>query len=179
MAKYAKNSRSPTQNIVSKKQLIFKEAVITKKILMSLMLLSFIFTGCSTMKNSIVTGLSAGAITGGTTGVIAGKKKKDALTGMLIGGLVGGVASYFIHNGLEKRDKIVRKDTLLNLEKFDIQAPYSFNGETEHGLSMPTVDSQWIETQVKGKKLIEGHRMWIISEDPKWIPNVKRDKNKK
>ena len=146
---------------------------------MSILFLSLIFSSCSTMKKSLVTGMTSGAVIGATSGVVVGKRKKDALAGMLIGGIVGGVASYFIHGGLEKRDKIIRKDTLLNLEKFDVSTPYNNNGGGEHGLSMPTVESEWIETKVKGKKLIEGHRIWIISEDPKWLPNVKRSKKKK
>ena len=38
----------------------------------------------------------------------------------MIGGVVGGLASYFIHGSLESRDARVRKDTVLNLEKFDV-----------------------------------------------------------
>ncbi len=38
----------------------------------------------------------------------------------MIGGLVGGVASYLIHGSLERRDADVRKDTLMNLEQYEV-----------------------------------------------------------
>jgi hypothetical protein len=40
--------------------------------------------------------------------------------GAVLGGVVGGLASYFIYGSLESRDARVRKETLLNLEKYDV-----------------------------------------------------------
>ena len=98
----------------------------------------------------------------------------------MIGGAIGGVASYFLHNILEQRDDRTRRDTLFNLEKFNVSAPSKYqaapNSTNGPGLTVPRVDAQWVETQVQGKKLIEGHRVWVITEDAQWMPNSQRTK---
>ena len=47
-------------------------------------------------------------------------KSENVLKGAVIGGIVGGIASYAIHGSLESRDAKIRRDTLLNLEKYDV-----------------------------------------------------------
>jgi hypothetical protein len=145
-------------------------------LLLTTMLMS---TGCSTMKKSLTLGISTGAVTGAMTGASLSKNRgQGALNGALIGGVISGIASYFIHNKLEKRDQKTRRETLFNLDKFGVDYPKNYSSGNNPGLSMPVVESQWVGTQVKGKKLVEGHRVWIISEDPQWIPNKKHKKKK-
>lgn len=50
----------------------------------------------------------------------SGNREENTIKGAVLGGIVGGVASYLIHGSLESRDSRVRKETLLNLEKFDV-----------------------------------------------------------
>lgn len=40
--------------------------------------------------------------------------------GVVIGGVAAGLASYAIHGALEKRDANVRRETLMNLEHYDV-----------------------------------------------------------
>lgn len=130
--------------------------------------------GCATMKQSLIVGASSGAATGAMAGsTIADKNKGQAsLQGALIGGAIGGIASYFIHGHLDKRDDRVRRETLFNLEKFNVSTPASFSGASGGpGVAAPRVEMQWVDTQVQGKKLIEGHRVWIMTEDAQWIPS--------
>jgi len=149
-----------------------------KKLFLICIGMSFILaSSCSTMKKSLLTGVTVGGVTGLATGVAVAKQKKHAVTSALIGAAVGTLTSYFIHKGLEKRDAMVRRDTLLKLDQFDISTPYNLP-VSAHGITMPVVESQWVDTKVQGKKLIEGHRIWLISDDPKWIPNVVKDKQK-
>lgn len=77
--------------------------------------------GCATLKDSLILGAGTGLIVGGIAGNQSdGDKSENVLKGAVIGGVVGGLASYFIHGSLESRDARVRKDTVLNLEKFDV-----------------------------------------------------------
>ncbi|MFT6631905.1 MAG: hypothetical protein ACJAS4_001866 [Bacteriovoracaceae bacterium] len=144
------------------------------------MVIAIMTTGCSTMRESLTLGISTGAATGAVAGASLNKNNgKGALQGALVGGAISGIASYFIHKGLKKRDQKTRRETLFNLDKFGVDYPKNYSTGNGPGLSMPVVESEWVDTQVKGKKLVEGHRVWIISEEPQWIPNSELKKEKK
>ena len=144
------------------------------------MAMAIMFTSCSTMKESLTLGVASGAATGAVAGASLHKNSaKGALQGALLGGAISGIASYFIHKGLKKRDQKIRRNTLFNLDKFGVDYPKNYSAGGNPALSMPVVDSQWVDTQVKGKKLIEGHRVWVNSEEPQWIPSQNLKKEKK
>lgn len=147
------------------------------KVSILIMAIAILTTGCSTMRESLTLGVSTGAATGAVAGASLSKNRgQGALKGALVGGAISGIASYFIHKGLKKRDQKTRRETLFNLDKFGVDYPKNYSQENGPGLSKPVVESQWVDTQVQGKKLIEGHRVWIISEDPQWIPSNKKEK---
>ena len=50
----------------------------------------------------------------------SGDKSENAIKGAVIGGVAAGLASYVIHGALEKRDANVRRETLMNLEHYDV-----------------------------------------------------------
>jgi hypothetical protein len=80
-----------------------------------------VLTSCATLKDSLILGAGTGAVVGGIAGSqVKGNKDENAITGAVLGGVVGGLASYMIHGSLESRDARIRKETLLNLEKFDV-----------------------------------------------------------
>lgn len=89
-----------------------------KKTISLLLAMSLLSSSCSTTRKSIAFGVGTGAASGATIGAMTNKDhSQGALMGLGIGALVGGIASYFIHGGLEDRDKETRKETLFNLEK--------------------------------------------------------------
>ena len=125
------------------------------------------------MSDSLVLGIGTGAIVGAT---VAPSGQSDTGSGAAVGAAIGGLSAYLIHKGIEKREEKIRRDTLLNLEKFDVSAPMkpgtvSIPAGGGHYLTKPAVDMEWIDTQVQGDKLIEGHRVWKIIEKPRWIPS--------
>lgn len=134
--------------------------------------------GCSTMRESLIVGAGTGAATGaiGASSLADHNKGQAAIQGALIGGAIGGIASYFLHKGMDKRDDRVRRETLFNLEKFNVSTPSGYQNSSGPGLTVPKVEAQWIDTQVQGKKLIEGHRVWVITEEPQWVPNPPKAK---
>ena len=91
-----------------------------KKTTSTAFLCALLLAGCATVKRSLL----AGTATGATAGVFLGaesspkNKKKKAAVGAAIGAALGGLAGYFIHGRLEKRDEGTRQETLLNLERF-------------------------------------------------------------
>ena len=161
----------------------YKTIILTKNGLISLtILISYVVTGCSTLSDSLIVGVGTGAATGAVVASnMNGGSSEHALTGAAIGAAVGALGSYLIHGGLQKRDDRVRRETLLNLERYDVSGspPQSIapmqSGSATHMLTKPTVDVEWVDTRVDGGKLIEGHRVWRVTDTPKWIPG---DSNK-
>ena len=142
--------------------------------------LGLLTSSCSTLKESMITGIGTGAITGATAGIVGGTQKKHAVGGLLVGGLIGAVSSYFIFKGLEKRDQKIRRETLFNLEKFDVSVPHSLSNDYDGpSLTMPIIEEQWVDSQIKDGRLIEKHRIWEISEDSKLVTPAKKSKRKK
>jgi len=83
--------------------------------------LVFVLSGCASLRDSLVIGAGTGIAAGAIAGSQIGKDStENAIKGAVIGGLVGGVASYLIHGSLERRDADVRKDTLMNLEQYEV-----------------------------------------------------------
>ena len=129
------------------------------------------------MKDSLITGFTTGAAVGAAGGVAVNKKDrgKSAAIGAITGGVLGLIISNYTHSHLKKRDAKIRRSTLFNLDKYDVAAPKNHHIKGEHGITMPVIDSDYIEehTSSDGKKLIEGHRVWIIKEDSQWTPKKK------
>lgn len=139
--------------------------------------ISLSLCSCASMSDSIMLGIGSGAAAGVA---IANQGQKDSGSGAAVGALVGGLSAYFIHKGIQNREERVRRETLLNLEKYDVSAPTKGGSVTiptggGHFLTKPVVDMEWMETQVQGDKLVEGHRVWRIVEKPKWIPSNEPD----
>ena len=133
------------------------------------------------MKKSIALGISSGTATGLAGGVFMGQgnKGKAALTGTLLGALVGGVASYFIHKGVESRDEKVRKETLFNLDQYGVSgAPLKLPTNVP-GITFPIESEEQIPTHRKGNKVVEQHRIWTLSDNAKWEGKSTKKKKKK
>jgi len=148
-----------------------------------IVLTAMLFTcGCATMKESIIVGASSGAALGAGTGLYLAEEDavSSAITGGLIGAAIGGVAAYFIHGSLESRDRNIRKDTLFNLEQFGVSDVPSASSKFAPAISFPVLEEQAIKTHREGNKVIEGHRVWLISEDTNVFFNnegkIKEDK---
>ena len=86
-------------------------------------------SGCASLRDSLVLGAGTGVAAGAVAGSFVGSNStENAIKGAVIGGIVGSVASYFVHGSLESRDAEVRKDTLFNLEEYEVMGfdkPYS------------------------------------------------------
>lgn len=138
----------------------------------SIIIGSFALSGCASMKESLVTGVSVGAATGAIGGSFANKndRGKGAATGALIGAAIGGLSSYIIHGSLESRDSKTRKQTLLNLDKYSVSTPNKGGGVNDFKLSAPDVDKECFDWEVKGDKLVQKHCVWTIRGNSFWVP---------
>ncbi len=80
-----------------------------------------ILNGCASLKESLILGAGSGAVVGGIIGNQNSENRSEGtIKGTVIGGVIGGIASYLIHGSLEKRDASVRRETLMNLERYEV-----------------------------------------------------------
>lgn len=84
---------------------------------------TLICSGCATMSDSVILGIGTGAATGAVLGTQMRGESDKAGAGAAIGAALGGLGAYFIHKGLSNRDERTRRETLLNLEKYEVSLP--------------------------------------------------------
>jgi hypothetical protein len=136
--------------------------------------------GCTTMKESLLLGGVTGAATGAAINNSIDRGNPIAATnGALAGVVVGLAASYFIHDGLEKRDSRVRRETLLNLDKFNVSHPAVPETEGDFYVTDPKVETQCFDSDVRGNKLIEAHCESVIVDRPEWVKRPKKGNQNK
>ena len=84
-------------------------------------LLSLLLSSCASVRRSMTAGAVGGATFGVLTGAALSQKgqKNQAITGSLIGGILGAWVGYLVHKKLKKRDERTRKELLFNLRNFD------------------------------------------------------------
>lgn len=125
--------------------------------------------GCASMKGTIFAGTTTGAATGFLVGPTFNRESRDArLTGALIGAVVGGVSGYFLHKTLEDRDSKIRKETLFNLDKYNVLRPNS-DLDYDYGIAAPGVETECFDTEIKGDKLVQAHCESRIIGTPEWV----------
>ena len=136
-------------------------------------------SACATMRDSVLTGVGVGAIGGAAVGSLVDKEDSSGTwKGAVIGGVVGALTGYFIHKGLDDRDAKTRKDTLFNLERYNVSRPNQ-DVKFNYTISAPSVETECFETQVRGNKLIQAHCESAVSGTPEWVANPpKRDERK-
>ena len=133
-------------------------------------------SGCATVKESVLTGIATGAVTGLVLGPLIDSSAPDAKAGgAVIGAVVGGISAYIIHNGMEERDARIRKETLFNLDKYNVSHPRG-NTDYEFGIATPGVETECFNTEVKGDKLVQAHCESRIIGGPEWVRNPNRKK---
>ena len=139
------------------------------------------------MNETLLSSASVGAGVGATVGNVTGNRfslenrMRTTAIGALTGAVISGAMGYFIHKLREKRDVKIRRQTLFDLDKYDVSMPKGFETSSYHGLTIPKVQSEWVPTRVEGKKLIEGHKIFLITDEAQWIPNqeLKQKSNNK
>ena len=155
----------------------FKIKMKLKNTLMCIGVVSLM--GCATMKQSLLLGVATGATTGALINHSVDRDNPSAATNGAIGGAVVGLAaSYFIHDGLESRDAKVRRETLLNLDKFNVSHPPVDSGasDDDYYVTSPKVETQCFDSDVRGNKLIEAHCESVIVDRPEWAKRMKKAK---
>ena len=133
--------------------------------------MAFLLANCASTGKSIALGSATGAVAGTVNGVALFpiNTKKGMVKGALIGGVAGGLLGWFVHGWLEKRNAKIRRDTILGITQSDVlNAPWDKENPSL-AITKPIVEGRWVEPKIKGKKLIEGHKEWRISEDSRWV----------
>ena len=150
------------------------------KKMLSRLLLSFSLSlsgliGCASVKKSVTLGVLTGASAGGISGtMIAQRRQGEAAAIMgLITALVGGASGFFIHKGIEKEGKRIRRQTLLI---------FSIMGRSQEKVPRRSPLQWWRSMRFKRRgvqKLIGPHKVWKIREAARWRLDGRENKKKK
>ena len=125
---------------------------IFKNILSSLFLL-LLATGCATQSESITFGLGLGAATGAGMGsLVKPGDLKAAAVSTAIGAAIGAGFGYLAHRGKEQKGTSIPPPT---------QKPPK--------LASPKFRSIWVPSKIEGDQFVEGHRVYIIEDQGKWV----------
>jgi len=127
------------------------------------------------MKESLLLGTLTGALAGAVINNTVDRDNSNAANnGALAGAIIGLTSSYFIHESLEKRDSRIRRETLLNLDRFNVSHPTTDLEDDNYFVSSPRVETQCFDSDIKGNKLIEAHCESVIVDRPEWIKKQKK-----
>lgn len=123
---------------------------------MGLILVSQLALGCSTMNKTVLTSVGVGAVAGGAIGhnTSGGGNKRRAI-GALTGALVSGVIGYFVYKNIENREEKIRRETLFNLDKYDVSTSSTLESSSVHKMNAPSIE-------------IGGKKVWLVTDDVKW-----------
>ncbi len=112
-----------------------------------------LMSACATAPQSILLGVSSGAVAGGGVGLAIGQNATGAAIGAATGALTGGLIGFLLHKGKEKDQASSTSGT--DAEKY----PF---------LTRPEVRTIWVPDAVEGNRYIERHRVFVIEKNSSW-----------
>lgn len=114
--------------------------------------------GCASLRDSVLLGAGVGAAAGGSAGALATEQNpQGAALGAVVGAGLGALIGYFGHRDHEKKESL----RLSNAKGFEMPKTPK--------LTQPRYRSIWIPDKIEGDRFIEGHRVFVIEEQGKWM----------
>lgn len=131
----------------------------------SLILITAVLSGCSSLGKSIGFGSTLGAGMGAALGGIVdpGKKGQYRTRNVIIGATAGLIAGGLVGSSLHEQKERDKELALLK-EK----ARSSSRAPTPPSLEQPKVEAHWVESKAIGNRWVEGHYEYIITEPTRW-----------
>ena len=130
------------------------------KLLVSLIIIPFLFVGCATARDSMLLGASMGAAAGGSMGNVSTEHSpKGTAIGALIGAALGAAFGYLGHKDYQQKEGL-RQAMSNGTEK-----------PKDPKISEPRYRSIWVPDKIEGDRYIQGHRIFIIEDTGKWTTN--------
>ena len=93
--------------------------------LLCILSLTTMLSSCSTTSRTTWLSAGIGSLTGATAGYFLADKErgKKTMQSAAISAVIGATIGYFTHKGLQERDEKIRKETLFNLDKYNVYNP--------------------------------------------------------
>lgn len=126
----------------------------------ALLILLPLLSNCTTLKDSLISGASLGAVGGGLIGnsqEYGDQRNHSTQNGAMIGAVVGAGVGYLAHKS-QKNKKAHNEQSNQNSNEKEIP-PF---------LTRPKVKRLWVEDKVQGNRFIRGHWEYVIEEQSEW-----------
>jgi gas vesicle protein len=128
-------------------------------------------TACSTTTKSTLTGAGVGAAVGGIAGsFLPGAEPQNVIVGAVAGGTLGALSGALIHKSMEDKEREAfekgksSKDSNSNRSSTVASGPHSDSKR----YVPPRIERRWLDEEIRGNTLIEGHYEQVIVEEGHW-----------
>jgi len=132
-----------------------------------------LLSGCSTIGKSTAAGAGVGGLVGGVTGSFLpgdeSSKPKNILVGAVAGGAVGALSGALIHKSMEDKERDAFEKGKSEGAKTSKGSLASASSRSTSGRYIPPkIERRWVDDEVRGNILVEGHYEQVIVEEGHW-----------
>lgn len=132
-----------------------------------------LLSGCSTFGKSTAAGAGTGAVVGGIAGSFLpgdeSSKPKNILIGAAAGATVGALSGALIHKSMEDKERdAFEKGKSANKSSGRGTVVASGNGSGNRRYIPPKIERRWVDDEIRGNILVEGHYEQVIVEEGHW-----------
>ncbi|MEQ1664557.1 MAG: hypothetical protein ABL927_04190 [Bdellovibrionales bacterium] len=131
-------------------------------------------SACSSLSKSTWAGAGYGAAVGGIAGSLvpggSSSKPNNIIVGAATGATLGALSGALIHKTMEDHERESfdkgKSEGLLSGSRGRLASTTSGSGSAHY--TSPKIERRWVDEEIKGNVLVEGHYEQVIVEEGHW-----------